>query len=93
MVCQRTYKNADHPGYLQFGVPAEYGAGTSEAIRAMVQLGVPKQQLITERLRLGDIERALLEWRSLLRHVAHAPDHDWDRWMQFKETAIKSLHS
>jgi hypothetical protein len=39
------------------------------------------------RFRSGDIERAMMEWRSLLRHIVHAPDLEWDRWRQLKEAA------
>jgi hypothetical protein len=31
-----------------------------------------------------------LEWRSLLRHVAHAPPYEWDRWETF-QAAARSL--
>lgn len=93
LVCQRTFKSADHEGYLRFGVPCEYGAGVSEAIRAIIEQGTPKQQLISESLRMGDIERALLEWRSLLRHIAHAPAYDWDRWESLRQIAMQKLKS
>jgi hypothetical protein len=47
-----------------------------------------KQQLVTEDLRVGDIERAMLEWRSLLRQISYAPDlEDWPRWMELKRRA------
>ncbi|MEI6871201.1 MAG: hypothetical protein WCL08_02870, partial [Verrucomicrobiota bacterium] len=65
----------------------ECGEGVSEAVRGIEQLGVPKQQWLSETLRMGDIERALLEWRSLLRHIAHAPEYDWDRWTSLREAA------
>jgi hypothetical protein len=28
-----------------------------------------------------------LEWKSLLRHVAHAPSYLWERWETFKSAA------
>jgi hypothetical protein len=91
MVSQRTFRSADYEGYLRFGVPTEYGAGASEAVRAIVQHGLPRQQLLNETLRMGDIERALLEWRSLLRHIAHAPAHAWERWEALQKTARATL--
>jgi hypothetical protein len=36
---------------------------------------------------MGDIERALLEWRSILRHIAYAPEYDWERWTELKNAA------
>jgi hypothetical protein len=87
LVCQRTFRNADHPGYLEFGIPTTYGAGASEVIRGIIEERLGKQEFVSETLRLGDIERALLEWRSLLRHVAHAPALPWDRWEAFQASA------
>ncbi|NBV85256.1 MAG: hypothetical protein EBS01_03090 [Verrucomicrobia bacterium] len=87
VVCQRTYKNADYEGYLSLGAPVECGEGASEAVRGIEQLGVPKQQWLSETLRMGDIERALLEWRSLLRHIANAPEYDWERWTALRNGA------
>ena len=32
-----------------------------------------------------------MEWRSLLRHIAAAPDLDWERWMTLKSAAHELL--
>jgi hypothetical protein len=85
--CQQVYGRADLPGYLDMGVPVDYGAGASEAVRGMVEHSTPKQKLLTESLRQGDLERAITEWRSLLRHTAWAPDYDWPRWRELKRAA------
>jgi hypothetical protein len=90
LCCQRVYRNADYEGYLRFGVPAEYGAGASEIVRDIVAHGTVVSRLTSERLRAGDIERALLEWRSILRQIVHAPDHPWPRWRELKELAAKN---
>jgi hypothetical protein len=73
------------------GVPPGYGAGASEVIRDVVEYQVPRQKLTNELLRAGDIERAVTEWRSLLRQIVHAPDLPWDRWLQLKELARKRV--
>ncbi len=39
-VCQRTYERADLPGYLEMGVPPEYGAGAAEVVRAIIEHGL-----------------------------------------------------
>ncbi len=87
LVCQRTFRNADHPCYLEYGTPTNYCAGASEVVRGIVEGRRGKQEFVSETLRLGDIERALLEWRSLVRHAAHAPDYQWDRWQSFQRAA------
>ena len=46
-----------------------------------------RQRLLNESLRAGDLERALTEWRSLLLHVASAPDYPWDRWRELQAAA------
>ena len=35
---------------------------------------------------MGDIDRVIIEWRSLLRQIAHAPPLDWPRW-----TALQAM--
>jgi hypothetical protein len=69
------------------GVPVEYGAGAAEVIRAIVEDAAAIPKLQTETLRPGDIERALIEWRSVLRHIVLAPEYDWDRWCALKAAA------
>lgn len=91
LCCQRATRNADYEGYLRYGIPLEYGAGASEVVRQIVEEGVPVSRLLSERLRPGDIERALLEWRSLLRQIVHAPAHPWPRWRALQEFAAKNL--
>lgn len=87
ILCQRVYDRADHPGYLEMGTPVHYGSGASEVIREVVANPGSRYRLTTDSLRAGDIERALMEWRSLLRHIVHAPDLVWNRWRELKNAA------
>jgi hypothetical protein len=87
ILCQRVYERADYPGYLDMGTPAHYGSGAAEVIREVVAHAAARSRLTTEALRSGDIERALMEWRSLLRHIVHAPDLEWERWRALKAAA------
>ncbi len=86
-LCQTVYERADFPGYLEMGVPTEYGAGASEIVREHVELKTPRARLLTEWLRPGDLERALIEWRSLLRHITLSPDYEWERWRELRTAA------
>lgn len=86
ILCQRIYGRADHPGYLEMGVPVQYGSGASEVIRELVSNPSARYRLTNDSLRHGDIERALMEWRSLLRHIVGAPNLDWDRWRALQKT-------
>jgi len=86
-LCQRIYERADYPGYLEMGVPIHYGSGASEVVREVIANPSLRYKHVTESLRSGDIERAVIEWRSLLRHVAHAPDLDCERWRELKAAA------
>jgi hypothetical protein len=88
-LCQQVYERADYPGYLEMGVPVNYGAGAAEVVREIIEHGSSKQKLLTESLRPGDIERALVEWRSLVRHIALAPDYPLPRWQALKEACAK----
>jgi hypothetical protein len=87
ILCQRIYSRADYPGYLTMGVPVQYGAGASEVVRALVADPRSKHKLTNELLRHGDIERALVEWRSILRHIVLAPAYPFSRWMELKVAA------
>jgi len=50
-----------------------------------------KHKLIGDLLRHGDIERALVEWRSLLRRIVTAPAYPLPRWNELKKTAGELL--
>jgi hypothetical protein len=90
-LCQQTYERADHRGYLEMGVPVHYGAGASEVIRELVTNPSGRYKITSDSLRHGDVERALLEWRSMIRHIANAPDLDWKRWQDLKSAAEKLI--
>lgn len=90
-LCQRLYERADVPGYLEMGVPLTYGDGASEVVREIIEHGTARQKLLTESLRPGDIERAVIEWRSLLRHIVWAPDYEWPRWRELKAAAAQHI--
>jgi len=87
ILCQRVYSRADYPGYLTMGVPMQYGAGASEVVRELVADPRSKHKLIGDLLRHGDIERALVEWRSLLRRIITAPPYPLPRWNELKKVA------
>jgi hypothetical protein len=91
ILCQRIYGRADYPGYLTMGVPVHYGAGASEVVRALVADPRSRHKLTNELLRHGDIERALVEWRSILRHIVIAPAYPWSRWTELKAAAKELL--
>jgi superfamily II DNA/RNA helicase len=93
ILCQKYYGRADHPGYLEMGVPAQYGSGASEVIRELVSDPSARYRFTNESLRHGDIERALMEWRSLLRHIVGAPALDWERWRALQKIAAHFVGS
>ena len=92
-VCQTVYQRGEYSGYLEMGLPIAYGPGGSEVVREVVAHQVPRHRLVSESVRYGDIERALTEWRSLLRQITQAPAYDWDRWLQLREMASRYVHS
>src|SRR6185369_3610453 len=91
ILCQRVYSRADYPGYLTMGVPMQYGAGASEVVRELVADPRSKHKLIGDLLRHGDIERALVEWRSLLHRIVTAPPYPLPRWNELKTAAGELL--
>jgi superfamily II DNA/RNA helicase len=93
LVCQQTYNRADFAGYLEMGVPPAYGAGAAEVIREVVENQTARHKLVNELLRYGDIERAITEWRSLLRQIVQAPDYGWDRWQALKRISEQFVNA
>ncbi|HEX7517442.1 MAG TPA: DEAD/DEAH box helicase [Chthoniobacterales bacterium] len=93
ILCQRIYGRGDHPGYLEMGVPVHYGSGASEVIRELAANPSTRYRMTNESLRHGDIERALMEWRSLLRHIVGAPPLEWDRWRSLQKMAAHFIGS
>ncbi len=87
LACQRLYGLASIPGYLENGSPPDYGAGAERIASAVHANPESKRGWITDALGTGDIDRMIIEWRSLLRQVAHAPDLEWDRWKDLQERA------
>jgi hypothetical protein len=90
--CRTAYGDASFEGYLIRGVPIHYGDGATEVL---ADTGRPDRGrgLFSDMLRPGDVERARLEWWSLLRHIVYAPDLDWDRWQELKKQVARLLES
>ncbi|HBJ85516.1 MAG TPA: DEAD/DEAH box helicase [Verrucomicrobiales bacterium] len=86
-VCRGTYGFVNHHGYLENGLPIDYGEGAAELLDAMLHPEQPGAQDLKADIAEGDISRAYVEWLSLLRHISHAPDHPWKRWIALKEAA------
>ncbi len=80
--CARSlYGMVDYPGYLELGLCPNFGEGTAEIVHKRWLAAKRAIDLATPELRAGDIERAVVEWLSLLRHVVHARELEWERWL------------
>lgn len=86
-LCQEAFHGRSFMGYLNKGLPSDYGDGASEVLRQTLTADKKRDHFINEELNNGDIERAYLEWRSLLNHIRNATDLRWDRWMDLKSVA------
>ena len=87
------YGHVDYEGYLQAGLCPGFGEGTWEALEIFRVGGMRALEKETDSIRRGDIERASLEWRSLLRHILHAADPNAPRWSEFQKAAAKTLEA
>jgi hypothetical protein len=93
--CRRAFGPVDHEGYLSLGLPPQYGEGAAEILSLHLEgrLG----QLAGRGLALdfgpGDVERVLVEWLSLLRHLRAAPELGTEdpRWSELKTAAGRLL--
>lgn len=87
IVCHEKYGLQSIPGYLENGVPPKYGAGAEQIVISVHKNPQDKQVWVTDLLGPGDIDRVIIEWRSLLRQIAHAPDLEWPRWRALQAMA------
>ncbi|MFA5057105.1 MAG: DEAD/DEAH box helicase [Opitutaceae bacterium] len=74
-VCEQTYRRFTVEGWLEHGLPPQYGFGAAEVVRALIEQKARRNELAaaSEFAGRGDIDRLLTEWRSLLRQVVNAP--------------------
>jgi len=90
-VSREIYGHVDHEGYLDGGLCPGFGEGTCEALSMHRSGGMRALEKETDAIRRGDIERATLEWRSLLRHIVHAADPLFPRWHELQAAARQFL--
>lgn len=90
-LCQERYGLRSIRGYLRRGLPEDYGDGASEILYNIETKSSRAEAYLDDELSHGDIERARVEWHSLLRHISTAPDYNWDRWSELRKTCIDYL--
>jgi superfamily II DNA/RNA helicase len=84
--CQKAYRRFQSDGFLADGVPVNYGAGGEKIVAALRTKKYVPMDGLEEHVHRGDVDRLLIEWKSLLRQVAGAaPDPAWPRWSQFQQ--------
>ncbi len=87
LACHERYGLQTIAGYLENGLPPKYGAGAEQIVAAVNKNPADKHGWITGLVGPGDIDRVIIEWRSLLRQITHAPDLDWPRWQALRAAA------
>jgi len=92
IACHEKFGLQSIPGYLENGLPPKYGAGAEEIVASVHKNPLNKQGWLTDLVGVGDIDRVIIEWRSLLRQIAHAPDLDWPRWRALQAMAKTILN-
>jgi superfamily II DNA/RNA helicase len=90
-VAREIYGHVDHEGYLEGGLCLGFGEGTYEALSLHRSGGMRALEKEADSIRRGDIERATLEWKSLLRHIVHAEDPLCPRWNELQAAARQAL--
>ena len=91
-VCRQIYGVHSVLGYLEHGTPPEYGFGAHEVVEDIHQNPARKQRWIQEVAEEGDIDRVIIEWRSLLRRIVHTPTLETlPRWTALQERAAQIL--
>ena len=90
--CHRAYGLQSIPGYLENGLPPKYGAGAEQIVASVHKNPLNKQGWVTDLLGAGDIDRIIIEWRSLLRRIIHCPTLEWARWSELQKVAKAVLN-
>ena len=93
VACRQAYGPVDFEGYLQLGLPPNYGEGAAEVVSMMLNGKLHRLFSASSEIAFGpgDVDRAFVEWLSLLRHIRHAPDIDITRWEEFQSAATHEL--
>lgn len=91
--CRAAYGFHNHHGYLENGLPLDYGEGAAEVIDAMLHPDRPGAHDLRRALPEGDLSRAYIEWLSQLRHIHHAPTHPWHRWSALQAASTHTLQA
>ncbi len=89
--CRQLYGCRNIPGYLENGLPPDYGHGAAEVVRDICRRPRQGRRWTTRTLGAGDIDRVLIEWRSRIRRIAGSPPLDWPRWSRLQEMAASLL--
>ena len=92
LACRKMYGSVSIEGYLENGLPINYGCGASQIVRSLHRNPQGKHHWTSDLLGVGDIDRILIEWRSRLRQIASCPGLGWHRWDQFQITARSVLN-
>lgn len=87
LACHAVYGLQSIPGYLENGLPPKYGSGAEQIVASVHKSPLSKQVWVNELLGAGDIDRIIIEWRSLLRRIQHSPDLEWTRWRELRAMA------
>jgi len=84
--CQKAFKRFSSDGFLVDGMPVNYGSGGAEIIRTLRTKKFVSMEGREEHVHRGDVDRLLIEWKSLLRQVStSAADASWPRWTEFQQ--------
>ena len=92
IACHEKFGLQTIPGYLENGLPPKYGAGAEQIVASVHKNPLNKHGWITDLVGPGDIDRVIIEWRSLLRQIAHAPPLEWPRWLTLQTMARTILN-
>lgn len=92
IACQKAYKKFSYEGFLMDGIPVNYGTGGEEIVRTLRAKKFVPTNAETEHISRGDIDRLIVEWKSLLRQIAAgSPIPDWPRWDQLRERCATEM--
>lgn len=74
--CSKIFREHSAEGYLDRGLPPQYGCGAAEIVHGLLEEGEKARRILDEHVSAGrgDVDRLLVEWRSFLRQISAAPE-------------------
>jgi superfamily II DNA/RNA helicase len=89
--CRKAYRRFTSEGFLEDGIPINYGTGGEIIVRLLRTKEFVPGNMLGEYANRGDVDRLWIEWTSLLRQIAGGESMEWPRWRELQALCRREL--